>query len=163
MGLEVNDKLEVTESDWFNKTQQLFWRGSPMVEVRNVSPLHHPPITFCDQVWQDGGAGSPSSESRPTMVRRSAFRLGKGWPRWSGETQEQRGSQVTCWTLQIRFFGPCRRMGVQWEIKVSIPISTQQKKAKEAHKGLLSLDTSNNVALSSLLTHSNTFNTTTTS
>lgn len=38
MGLEVNDKLEVTESDWFNKTQQLFWRGSPMVEVRNVSP-----------------------------------------------------------------------------------------------------------------------------
>lgn len=43
MGLEVDDKLDVTKSDWFNKTQQLFWRGSPMVEVRNVSPTHHPP------------------------------------------------------------------------------------------------------------------------
>ncbi|WWC90330.1 uncharacterized protein L201_005263 [Kwoniella dendrophila CBS 6074] len=34
LGLRLNDELEVLHDSWENKTQKLFWRGAPMVEVR---------------------------------------------------------------------------------------------------------------------------------
>ncbi|ODN77289.1 hypothetical protein L198_08024 [Cryptococcus wingfieldii CBS 7118] len=35
LGLEVDSGMEVIKGDWENKTDKLFWRGSPMVEVRH--------------------------------------------------------------------------------------------------------------------------------
>nr|XP_031863812.1 uncharacterized protein CI109_000454 [Kwoniella shandongensis]KAA5530884.1 hypothetical protein CI109_000454 [Kwoniella shandongensis] len=34
LGLRLDDELNVIHSSWENKTEKLFWRGSPMVEVR---------------------------------------------------------------------------------------------------------------------------------
>ena len=43
MGLEIDDS-GVVSSNWKNKMPKLLWRGSPMVEVRQVS--HLPPVDF---------------------------------------------------------------------------------------------------------------------
>ncbi|WVQ79560.1 hypothetical protein IAT38_001659 [Cryptococcus sp. DSM 104549] len=48
MGLRVDDQLQVLHSNWENKTQKLFWRGSPMVEVR-----HDLLRASKDQPWSD--------------------------------------------------------------------------------------------------------------